>query len=177
VPLAVLADPEDSAVASAFALRVGTYPTYESALRALRQHIKRGAATITPLPSPATTSSSAGATPGQMFALYVGAASTAASLDSAAVAWTRSGGFAGGAITQTPYALRLTGRITPDSARRATVALRLRGVPAYALDAADGRAAVYAGAFVSIDQAGPLATSLHNIGLSPVLAYRVGLAP
>ena len=171
-----LADPEDSARASAFAIRVGTYPSYEGALRALRQEIKRGAATVTPLPQPAATASPAGAT-GQTFALYVGAALTAATLDSAAQAWSRAGGFVGGTVTHTPYALRLTGRITPDSARRATVALRGRGVPAYALDAADGRAAVYAGAFVSADQAGPLATSLHNIGLTAVLAYRVGQAP
>ncbi len=171
-----LADPEDSAVASAFAIRVGTYPTYEGALRALRQQIKRGAATITPLPQPGTTSSPAGA-PAQTFALYVGAASTAATLDSVAQAWSRAGGFVGGAVTHTPYALRLTGRIPPDSARRATIALRLRGVPAYALDAADGRAAVYAGAFVSADQAEALATSLHNIGITAVLAYRVGQAP
>jgi hypothetical protein len=175
-PLAAPVDPEDSAVASAFAVRVGTYPTYQGALRALRQEIKRGAATITPLPPSGVATSSAGGT-GQLFALYVGAAPAAATLDSAIHIWSMTGGFAGGAVTHTPYALRLTGRITPDSARRATIAFRSRGVPAYALDAADGRAAVYAGAFVSIDQAGPLATSLRNVGLASVLAYRVGQAP
>ncbi len=175
-PLAAPIDPEDSAVASAFAIRVGTYPTYQDALRALRQEIKRGAATITPLPLSGATTSSAGGS-GQLFALYVGAARAPATLDSAIHLWSMSGGFAGGAVTHTPYALRLTGRITPDSARRATIAFRSRGVPAYALDAADGRAAVYAGAFVSTDQAAPLATSLRNVGLTPVLAYRVGQAP
>ena len=172
-----VADPEDSAIAAAFAIRVGTYPTYTLALRALRQEIKRGAATITPLPPSNATASSTGATSAQAYALYVGAAAAAATLDSTIKAWSQAGGFGGGTVTHAPYALRLTGRITPDSARRATVVFRSRGVPAYALDAADGRAAVYAGAFVTIEQATPLATSLKNAGLDPVLAYRVGLAP
>jgi hypothetical protein len=176
-PLGAPANPEDSAEASAFAVRVGTYPTYQLALRALRQEIKRGAATVTPLAPPDASPSSPEAGTAQSFAVYVGAAASAATLDSATRAWSRAGGFEGGTVTRTPYALRLTGWITPDSARRATIAWRARGVPAYALERGGNSAVVYAGAFVSIDQVRLLATSLHNIGLTPVLAYRVGQAP
>jgi hypothetical protein len=170
-----LADPQDSAAASAFSIRIGTYPTYARALGELRQQVKRGAATVSPLPSPALPTGSSA--PAASFAVYVGAARTADPLDSAARAWARGGGFAGGAVTRTPYALRLTDRISIDSARRATIAWRGQGIPAYALNDFGGQAAVYAGAFVSIDQTAPLTASLHAVGLTPSVAYRVGLAP
>jgi len=175
-----VADPQDSALASAYAIRVGTYPTYASALRDVRsREVKRGAATVTPLtqPGPAPGPSSAGATPAQSFVVYVGAARSAAALDSTARSWTRAGGFAGGTVTHTPYALRLTERVTADSAVRATVAWRARGIPAYSLVGDDGQARVYAGAFTSVDQAVALTASLHAAGLTPIVAYRIGQAP
>jgi hypothetical protein len=173
-------DPQDSAAASAFALRVGTYRTYAEALRDLRQReVKRGAATITPLeePGPAPGPPVTNGGRAQSFVVYVGAARTADKLDSTARAWAHAGGFAGGAVTRTPYALRLTDRVSADSARRATITWRGQGIPAYALVDHSGQAAVYAGAFVSLDQTVPLAASLHAAGLVPTAAYRVGVAP
>jgi hypothetical protein len=170
-------DPGDSTAASAFAIEIGHYPTYEAALRVLRQQIKRGAATITPLPDPAAAGdSSAAGGPLLMFVVYVGAARSAATMDSARRSWTATRDFPGGSVAETPYALRLTGRISADSARRATVAWRARGIPAYALD--DGASGtVYAGAFATLDQAGSLTARLHAVGLAPIPAYRVGQAP
>lgn len=170
-------DPQDSIAAAAFAIRIGTYPSYEAALRMLRREVRRGAATITPLAPEGKAGSNAADARPQAFVVYVAAARTAGALDTAARAWLRAGGFAGGVVTHTPYALRLTDRVGPDSALRATVAWRARGIPAYALNDESGGARVYAGAFVSIDQAAALAASLHAIGLTPVLAYRVGQAP
>jgi hypothetical protein len=175
-----VADPQDSVAASAFALRVGTYPTYADALRDLRQReVKRGAATITPLAEPGRTPapSVTNASRAQSFVVYVGAARTADKLDSTARAWAHAGGFAGGTVTRTPYALRLTDRVSADSARRATITWRAQGIPAYALVDRSGLSAVYAGAFVSLDQTVPLAASLHAAGLVPTAAYRVGVAP
>jgi len=177
---AAVADPQDSALASAFAIRVGTYTTYAAALRDLRsREVKRGAATIAPLPDATTAAPQSGAAApvAQSFVVYVGAARSATSLDSLAQSWARRGDFAGGTVTHTPYALRLTDRVSSDSGLRATVTWRARGIPAYALTTDDGQAVVYAGAFTSVDQVGPLTASLRAIGLTPTVAYRIGQAP
>jgi hypothetical protein len=176
---AALIDPEDSASAAAYAVRVGSYPTFESALRDARLQVKHGAATISPLApaGSAATSAKASRPPGEVFVVFVGAAKTAVPMDSAMHAWARAGGFGGGVVTRTPFALRLTEPVSADSARRATVTWRGRGIPVYALVDDQGRASVYAGAFASIDQTAPLIASLHRAGLAPSVAYRVGVAP
>jgi hypothetical protein len=170
-------DPEDSTAAATFAVEIGHYPTYAAALHVLRQQVKRGAATITPLPDPAGTAASVTTSgPVLMFVVYVGASRSAAAMDSMRVSWEATRDFPGGLVAQTPYALQLTGRISADSARRATVVWRERGIPAYALDNGTS-GAVYAGAFATLDQAALLTTRLHAVGLAPVPAYRVGQAP
>jgi hypothetical protein len=170
-------DPQDSTAAAAFAVEIGHYPTYAAALRVLREQVKRGAATITPLPDPAGASAPPAASgPLLMFVVYVGAGRSAALMDSMRRSWQATRDFPGGSLAHTPFALRLIGGISADSARRATVAWRARGIPAYALDAGSS-AAVYAGAFATPDQGTWLTTRLHAVGLAPVPAYRVGQAP
>ena len=175
-----LADPQDSALAAAFAIRLGTYPSYAEALRVLRQRaVRRGAATITPVAAPAPPTQTVGGAPpsAHAFMVFVGAAQTAAALRGLARAiGDRSSGPPADAVTRTPYALRLTLVVPLDSARRATIEWRSRGIPAYALTDS-GQATVYAGAFASPDEALPLAASLRAAGLAPTLGYRVGQAP
>lgn len=175
-----VADPADSGVVSAYAMRVGLYPTFAEALRSLRDRaVRLGAATVTPLPDSGVTArpDQHGRIQAHQFAVYAGAARSADALAAAAEEWIRDHGFTGGTYAHTPYALRLADRVTVDSARRATIAWRSRGVPAYSLVDDAGRARVYAGAFETVDQAAPLAASLHTVGVPAVLAYRVGLSP
>lgn len=170
-------NPEDSTAAATFAVEIGHYPTYVAALRVLREQVKRGAATITPLPDPGGTAASRTTSgPLLMFVVYVGASRSAVTMDSMRQSWEATRDFPGGLVARTPYALQLTRRISTDSARRATVTWRALGIPAYALDNG-GSGAVYAGAFATLDQAALLTTRLHAVGLAPVPAYRVGQAP
>ncbi len=175
---AAVADPADSGIAATYALRVGIFPTFRDALQVLRRHaVRLGAATITPLPAPdAAPAPPGGRVTAQSYAVYVGAARTPTALDRLASDWTRIDGSTASPV-RTPLALRLASRLTGDSAHRATVALRARGIPAYALLDDEGTATVYAGAFESAGQAAPLTASLETVGIVPVLAFRVGRMP
>jgi hypothetical protein len=174
-------NPDDSAQAAAYAIRVATFPTFADALRALRRGTLRGqAATITPVAPPDMppgTTAAAGPGGDRWFALLAGAATTRAPLDSLAAQWRRDPLLSASTVVSAPYALRLAADVSADSASRLAAALLGRGVPAYALANPSGTGAVYAGAFDRSDQAAALAASLQAIGLTPVIAYRTGHVP
>ena len=162
-------NPADSADAAAFAVHVATYPSYAQALRALRLHAAEWrATTIAPVP--------AGTAPAR-YLLITGAARTRNGLDSAVTQWTPAPVRGGGTVVRTPYALRLMGSVSPDSAARATVHYVAVGIPVYALTNDSGGESIYAGAFDTVDNAAPLAASLRSAGLATVVAYRTGRMP
>lgn len=166
----------DSTNAASYTVRVATYPTFVEALRALRQlRLRNPAVTIAPLVRAGESTGTNGA-PGPVFALMVGANHDKPPLDTIASHWPFQSGFAPSVVVHTPFALRLAQGVSVDSARRLATALVARGVPAYVL-VTPSSGSVYAGAFDSVDQAVPLATSLRAIGLAPVVAYRTGRAP
>jgi hypothetical protein len=170
-------DPADSARAAQYALRIGSFETYTDALRALRRGAVRfGAATISPVPVAGAQPSADGRIAAGPFLLYVAAGRTSADMDSEQHRWSASGAPSPGVVVRTPFALRLLDDLTPDSARRSVVALRARGLPAYALLTDAGRATVYAGAFQNTPEAASLSASLRAAGLAPALSYRVGRA-
>jgi hypothetical protein len=79
-----------------------------------------------------------------------------------------------GVIARVPYAVRVHAGLAPDAARARATELAADSVPAYALRADDGTAAVYAGAFALPEQAIHLLDDLRRRNLEPVFAYRVG---
>jgi hypothetical protein len=170
-------DPADSSRVAGFAVRVGEFGTYAEALRVLRRDAVRwGGATIAPLP--ASTGAIFGSAPqgrvaASHFIVYAGAGNDAGSLTDLEHRMEIAG-TTGTSVAHTPFALRIATAVSLDSARRTTISLRGRGLPVYALVDERGQAAVYAGAFASPPESLPLSASLHAVGLSPVLAYRVG---
>lgn len=175
-------DPGDSSAAATYAVRVATYPTYIAALRALRRYSgRRGAITISPstlLPASAGPAGTANASQ-PVYLLMVGAAHAAGNLDSVVAHWPPQAGAPPSVVVRAPFALRLAGALSADSARRLTAALVARGIPAYVLvrPSAGTSSSVYAGAFETASASVALATSLRGAGLSPVIAYRTGVPP
>lgn len=79
-----------------------------------------------------------------------------------------------GRVLRAPYALLLAEGVPPDQADAARAQWESRGIPAYALLQADGRARLFAGAFETPGQSVLVALSLRDIGVEPVLAFRTG---
>lgn len=137
-----------------FARQIATMPRYADALLRLRHdRATLPAATIVPVVSPDGSRS---------FVLLAGAYR-----DSASAA-------GGGAVVHVPLALLLANGLSADSADARVRRYIARGIPAYALRAADGGVSVYAGAFQSADDAAPLSASLRAAGLTPRIANRTG---
>jgi hypothetical protein len=79
-----------------------------------------------------------------------------------------------GSLVQLPLALLVDSVPAGGGAARVVREHVSRGVPAYALLQADGRAFVYAGAFARAEESDVLAGQLRAGGLRPVLVYRIG---
>ena len=143
-----------------FAWRASTAPTYAAALRLARNSVisAQGPATVVPVTDSNGT---------MRYDVIAGAFQDSAGAESAIAAH-------GGTIVHVPLALRLADSLPTDSARALAARYLKRGIPAYSLEFAKGRAAVYAGAFSAGDDALPLITSLRKAGLTPVLVLRTG---
>lgn len=82
-----------------------------------------------------------------------------------------------GRVVAVPYALLLADSLAPSEAEAALVQWeRIVGLRPYALRQEDGRVRIYAGAFETVGQAGWLASTLRDAGVTPRLAYRTGRA-
>jgi hypothetical protein len=163
-------NPADSASASAYAIEVVVANTEAGATSSLtnEQRSLLPATTVGPVLFPGDTA--------RWFRVVVGATPDFATADSLLASLRASHRFAvdAGKIVRVPLALLVDRDVAPDSARARARALRLIGIPAYALAQLDGTARVYAGAFESADQTALLAQQLRSAGLAPAVVYRTG---
>ena len=83
-----------------------------------------------------------------------------------------------GAVIQTPLALLLdsipaqAGMV--ERIQTMVDSLARQGFPAYALMQGDGGAILYAGAFSRPEESEPMAAAMKEVGITPLLAYRIG---
>jgi hypothetical protein len=163
-------NPADSARASAYAIEVVVANTQEGAVSSLtdEQRLSLPATTVGLVVYPGDTA--------RWFRVVIGASPQPAEADSLLARMHRSHRFAAdiGKVVRVPVALLVARSEHPDSARARTRALRLIGIPAYALLQPDGSAHVYAGAFESPEQTAPLSEQLRQAGLAPAVVYRTG---
>lgn len=82
----------------------------------------------------------------------------------------------GGKVVNVPFALLLADRVRRVDADVEIAHWRAQGLPAYGLMQPDGNARIFAGAFETAAQAAPLAVSVRDAGVAPVMAFRTGRA-
>jgi hypothetical protein len=160
----------DSASASAYAIEIVVANTQEGAATSLtdEQRLALPATTVGPVVYPGDTA--------RWFRVLIGATPEPAAADSLLASLRGSHRFASdaGKVVRVPVALLVARDQRPDSARVHVRALRLIGIPAYALLQPDGTARVYVGAFEAPDQTTSLADQLRAAGLAPAVVYRTG---
>ena len=172
-PLAplVLANPADSAQASAYGVLVVTTNTPEGASLRLRQGgAGFPAATVAPV--------TLGSDGSRWFQVVAGAYPARASADSllARLRARRLLSATSGRVVRAPYALLVERSVSSDAAKALASGYAGRGLPVYALLQPDGTARLYAGAFETPDKAALLAATLREAGIEPTLVYRMGRA-
>ena len=82
----------------------------------------------------------------------------------------------GGKVVNVPFALLLADRVRRADVDIQIAGWRALGLSAYGLMQPDGNARIFAGAFETAAQAAPLAVSVRDAGVAPVMAYRTGRA-
>ncbi len=169
----LIANPADSAAATAFSVEILKANTAEGANFELQRHgALMPAATISLVPI--------GDTEAIWYTVYAGALSDSAQAGRLLSSLRRRHIVADsiGTVVRTPFALRVDSvpaqAAVGSKAREKIQALTARGVAAYALTQRDGSARLYAGAFVTPEQSSLAATALRVAGLTPVLEYRTG---
>jgi len=170
----LVANPDDSASATAFSIEILKTNTAEAANFELQRHgAMMPAATISLVPI--------GDTESIWYTVYAGALSDSGQAERllASLRRRRIVADSSGNVVRTPFALRVDSvpaqAAVSSKAREKVQALAARGVAAYALSQRDGSARLYAGAFESPDQSSLAATALRVAGLTPVLEYRTGI--
>ena len=164
-----VANPQDSLVASAFAVYLVAGSTRESATPESR---------IQSLPAVAISPVILDGDSVQWFRVTVGASEDRSSAE-ALLARLRTAkilGQASGTIVRVPFAFRLEEGVSPESAPRLIADYDKRGIAAYALKQSDGRVSLFTGAHETVQQARYLADSLRTQGVKAVLVYRTGRA-
>jgi cell division septation protein DedD len=116
---------------------------------------------------------------GTWYRVILGAMRTAAEAEAALAALWQDGLVASGegAILRTPQAFDLGIWESADAAREETRRLRERGIPAYSVGVARGRARILVGAFETPDQSAVAESLLTAAGLTATLMTRTGNAP
>jgi hypothetical protein len=162
------ANPADSALASAWALALANFNNEDGAKVELDRVRSMPAATYSPIVF--------GTDRGLWYRLTIGAYRQRSTADSALAALRRTKQLGVRVVTvvSTPFALEVARGVSRDTAAVAANALALRGVPAYGLLQDDGSVTLYAGAFESPEQAGPLSDTFRAAGIAPVVVYRTG---
>jgi hypothetical protein len=167
IGVAQAVNPEDSAVAAAFAVELMAAHTQSDAILQLQRNRRDlPAATFAPVLIQGVRS----------FEVIGGAYTTYPEADSLLLALRRRHVLRSdeGSVVRLPYAFRIE-----DSLPAAAVAGMLsmyadRGEPVYALRQSNGRTWLLVGAFASPEQASLFAESLRGPGPPPVLVYRKG---
>ena len=170
-PATPVANPEDSARASRWAIEVllahdeGEAQRVASALADSTTGV-----VVTPLAVAGDTS--------HWYRVLVGAHRDSSGADSALAALRARGVLApdAGARVARPFALLLQRDVPAEAAPGLLAAMAGRGIRGYALDQGDGTARLFAGAFAAPDEAEPLAASLRLMGVEPTVVYRTGRA-
>ena len=160
-----VANPQDSAAASRFAIYYTTANTREAAMPDER---------IRALPSVAMTPVADGAE--QWYRLTIGAYTDRSEAEALLRRMRDEKLVNSGSIVRVPYALRLEDSVAADLAFGRIAAFARRGILAYALRQQDGRVTIYTGAFEFPRQATLLADSLRTTGIEPLLVLRTGRA-
>ena len=159
--------PGDAANPSAFAVRVGGANTPAGAILLLHQiGASAPAGTYAPI-------SSQGDGP---YGVYAGAF-TSTSQAQALLHDLRTRGQlseTSGTVLRLPLAFLIERDVAAGAAAARVAAYVARGLPAYALRQADGRAWIYAGAFATAAESTPLRDALRQAGVHATLAYRTG---
>lgn len=165
----VIANPQDSLLASSYAVYLVAGSTRESATPEPR---------IRSLPAVAISPVILDGDTVQWFRVTVGASEDQSSAE-ALLARLRTAkilGQASGTIVRVPFAFRLEEGLSPDVALRVITDYEKRGISAYALKQSDGRVSLFTGAHETVQQARYLADSLRTQGVKAVLVYRTGRA-
>ncbi|MEP6836258.1 MAG: hypothetical protein ABJB74_22910 [Gemmatimonas sp.] len=165
----VIANPQDSALASAFAVYLQAGSTRESATPDSRTQL---------LPAVAISPVILDGDSVQWFRVTVGASRDEAT---AVALLTRLRtakilGASSGTIVRVPLAFRLDEGLSAEATSQKIADYEKRGISAYALKQADGRVSLYTGAHETVQQARSLADSLRTQGVNAVLVYRTGRA-
>ena len=165
----LVANPADSANASAFAVALAEVSSSSSANVMIDDQASKGV--------PALTESPERGQPANGPLLVVsGAFGSRTQADSLLRALRRRGVLkpAQGHVTALPLTLLIQTGVSRDQAAFFTHGYRLKGLPVYALLQSDGSVNLYAGAFDSVDAAQPLLYAFRANGDQPRVAYRVG---
>ena len=166
---ALVANPADSAHASAFSVAIAEVPTQSSANVMIDDRTRNGLPALTVSPEEGQPAS------GPMLVVS-GAFDTRYAADSLLRALRRRGQLRAsqGHVAELPLAILVQSGIAPDQAAFFTHGYRLKGLPVYALLQSDGSVNLYAGAFNSVDAAQPLLYDFRANGDQPRVAYRLG---
>ena len=171
-PAIVVADPADSALASAWTVPIINANTEAGAsLKARDDFRDQPLATWTPVVPAGDSALWYRVTVGT-FATREGADSVLRDLRARGLVGASSEG-----VLRAPYSFLLEDSLPASGAAAAVARWSQRGIPAFTLGRDDGRARIYAGLFETPDQAAALAATMKNAGLAPVLVYRIGRLP
>jgi len=165
----LVANPSDSAHASAFAVAIAEVSSGSGANVLIDDQTRKGVPALTIAPEegkPAT---------GPMLVVS-GAFETRFAADSLLRALRQRGVLrrVQGHVTTLPLTILVQSGVARDQAAMFTHGYRLKGLPVYALLQSDGSVNLYAGAFDSIDAAQPLLYRFQANGDQPRVAYRIG---
>ncbi|HEX6058240.1 MAG TPA: SPOR domain-containing protein [Gemmatimonadaceae bacterium] len=171
LPAIPVANPEDSARASAWALEVLLTNAEAEAQRIASQLADSVAGVVV---APMVSAGDAE----RWYRVVVGAYPTPAEADSALAGMRARGLLAAdaGARVSRPFALLLQRDVPREAAPGLLADMAGRGIEGYALDQGDGTARLYAGAYSMPDEAESLAASLRLMGVEPTVVYRTGRA-
>lgn len=164
-----VANPSDSAHASAYSVAIAEVSSGSSANVLIDDQTRKGLPALTVSPEegkPAT---------GPML-VVTGAFETRFAADSLLRTLRQRGALraAQGHVTSLPLTILVQTGVARDQAAMFTHGYRLKGLPVYALLQTDGSVNLYAGAFDSVDAAQPLLYRFQANGDQPRVAYRIG---
>ena len=160
-------NPEDSALASAFAVELLAANTQAGAILKLQRDGKN---------LPAATFSPVLIQNARWFKVISGAYARRGEADSLLVALRRRRVLdaASGAVVRLPFAFLIDSGVPQGAVSGMVATYADRGQPVYALRQPNGSAWLLAGAFESLAQSSLYAESLRASGITPVLVYRKG---
>lgn len=164
-----VANPADSARASAFSVAIAEVTSRSSANVLIDAQASKGLPALTISPE-------RGQSAGGPMLVVTGAFATRGAADSLLHALRTRGALRAtqGHIIAQPLTLLIQTGVARDQAAFFTHGYRLKGLPVYALLQTDGSVNLYAGAFDSVDAAQPLLYAFRANGDQPRVAYRLG---